>query len=243
MVCFVFFNMGKQQGINGGPKTAEVHQLVQAAQNAVVSGVQGRLPNIPALSSLSPQEQRVVDSLGVDAGAGELAIQLGIVPWSQGDAIAAAIDVAMIWLENWKGRGSSHEVATVLSALATLVSTHPQSFPSFETTYRKGSSRPEYTLKDRHSNSNAPHYGFRMATYPNPDDPSMVEKELWLASGGLKALAKELKMAEKSIRGIFEKAGALSRQNSTQVPKDFARDLNGGARIRVIYLKHEVLEC
>jgi putative DNA primase/helicase len=73
---------------------------------------------------LNAQQSRSARILSLVAVAGELATAFGIVPWQDGDALKAAIDVFNIWLSNQKSSAQGVEHAQILGMVQGFILKH-----------------------------------------------------------------------------------------------------------------------
>lgn len=76
----------------------------------------------------SGQVGRVLDRFGIIAAAGELAADLGILPWPAGEASKAAAACFQAWLDDRDGGAGSFEAASVIRMVQHFVSAHDSRF-------------------------------------------------------------------------------------------------------------------
>jgi putative DNA primase/helicase len=90
-----------------------------------------RQQNVPQVAD--GQVLRVADRFGLVAAAGELACELGIVPWRKGDAIEASRRCFVDWYDS-RGGGEAGEVQAAISKVRLFIEQHGDSrFESIET--------------------------------------------------------------------------------------------------------------
>ncbi|MFT8243957.1 DUF927 domain-containing protein [Roseomonas sp. BN140053] len=92
-----------------------------------------RGPHVPA--GADGQVRRVAQRFGLIAAAGEMAAELGILPWPEGEAERAAVACFGAWLAGRTGGHGSGEDAAALSAVRAFIGAHGASrfstlFPS-----------------------------------------------------------------------------------------------------------------
>jgi putative DNA primase/helicase len=78
------------------------------------------------LGGASGQVKRVCERFGISAAAGELAINLGIVPWPKGEAAKAAAVCFQAWIDA-RGGLEAAEVTNGIAAVRAFLSAHGSS--------------------------------------------------------------------------------------------------------------------
>ena len=94
---------------------AAVSGDLEKTKGFITQGVQAFIDG-RKLEGASGQVKRVCERFGIAAAAGELAINLGIVPWPKGEAIKAAAGCFQAWID---ARGGI-EVAEVTNGIAAV---------------------------------------------------------------------------------------------------------------------------
>ncbi|MBB5695520.1 DUF927 domain-containing protein [Muricoccus pecuniae] len=97
-------------------------ELLRGLQETVVAFTRGA--HVPA--DADGQVRRVAQRFGVIAAAGDLATELGILPWPEGEAQRAAVAGFVAWLAGRGGHGAG-EAQTSLSAVRAFIGAHGSS--------------------------------------------------------------------------------------------------------------------
>ncbi|HVJ34817.1 MAG TPA: DUF927 domain-containing protein [Terriglobia bacterium] len=103
------------------------------------------------LTSNSPaqadgQVSRVASRFAIAAAAGELAIELGILPWPTGEADTAAASCFQAWLER-RGGTEAHEITTAIDQVRTFLERHGSNrFAQLTAKNRSAGSAPTHSM-------------------------------------------------------------------------------------------------
>lgn len=103
---------------HAGP--AMIERLVKDARD--LTGLLDQMVELPAFAKTSELSGRAATSFAVIALSGELAIEYGLVPWPQGEAVSAATEI----YSNWRDAqiGNRTEDSQILDAIRDFLARH-----------------------------------------------------------------------------------------------------------------------